>query len=73
MVMRTVDPAVEVVARIERGRARVRQQRSAAQRYPLIEDGRLVGAIRQPKGQPAFGPAAPTVLLTRTSATIPQT
>lgn len=66
MVMRTtVDPAVEVVARIERSRARARRQRSAALRYPVFEDGRFLGAIRQPKGQPAFGPAAPTVLLVR--------
>lgn len=65
MVMRTADPAIEIVARIERGRARVRQQRSATLRYPLYEDGQLVGAIRQPKGRPEFGPAAPTVLLSR--------
>jgi hypothetical protein len=63
--IRTVDPAIEIMARIERGRARVRQQRSASLRFPLYEDGRFVGAIRQPKGVPAFGPAAPTVLLMR--------
>lgn len=65
MVMRTMDPAVEMVARIERGRARVRRQRVAARHYPLYEDGRFVGAIQQPRGRPAFGPAAPTVLLVR--------
>lgn len=63
--IRMVDPAIEIVARIERSRARVRQQRSATLRYPLYEGGRFVGAISQPRGEPAFGPAAPTVLLTR--------
>lgn len=62
---RMVDPAIEIMGRIERGRARLRQQRSAVPRYPLYEDGRFVGAIRQPKGRPAFGRAAPTVLLMR--------
>jgi hypothetical protein len=65
IVTRTVDPAIEIMARIERGRARLRQQRSAALRHPLFEDGRFVGAVRAPKGTPRFGPSAPTVLLTR--------
>jgi hypothetical protein len=64
-VARLVDPAIEIVARIERARARLRQQRSAALRYPLYDDGRFLGAIREPKGTPKFGPAAPTVLLMR--------
>ena len=72
MVMRMADPAMEMVDRIERGRSRVRRQR-AASRYPVYEDGRFVGAISQPRGQPAFGRAAPTVLLTRASATIGET
>jgi len=64
-VVAMVDPAIEIMARIERGRARLRQRRLGAQRYPLYEDGRFVGAVREPKGPPEFGPAAPTVLLVR--------
>ncbi len=60
------DPVMEITTRIERGRARLRRQRSAPPAYALFEDGHLLGAIQAPNGAPAFGPAAPTVLLTRT-------
>lgn len=59
------DPVIAIVARIERARSRLRQERSAAPVYPVFEDGRMVGAIHAPEGAPAFGPAAPTVLLRR--------
>ncbi len=59
------DPVTEITTRIERARARTRQQRSSPPTYPLFEDGQFLGAIRAPKGTPAFGPAAPTVLLTK--------
>lgn len=68
-VMRLVDPAIEIMARIERGRARLREQRAAPLRYPLYEGGHFLGAVREPNGTPKFGPAAPTVLLTRSRET----
>lgn len=67
-VARLVDPAIEIVARIERGRARLRRERSAVPRYPVYEGGELLGAVRDPKGTPRFGPAAPTVLLRKTGS-----
>ncbi len=61
----THEPVTAITLRIERARARVRQQRAAPPAYGLFEDGRLIGAIYAPDGSPRFGPAAPTVLLTK--------
>lgn len=66
------DPVLEITARIERARARLRHERQArpwagapTPPYALFESGTLLGAIRAPNGTPVFGPAAPTVLLTK--------
>ncbi len=59
------DPVIEIMTRIERARARTRRERSVSPAYALFEEGRLLGAIHAPNGTPAFGPAAPTVLLRR--------
>lgn len=67
------DPVMEITARIECARARLRRAHQMSQRtaisrpaYALFEDGSLLGAIHAPNGTPVFGPAAPTVLLIRT-------
>lgn len=59
------DPVIAIVTRIERARARLRHERAMPLAYAVFEEGRLVGAIHAPEGTPVFGPAAPTVLLTR--------
>jgi hypothetical protein len=68
-----LDPVLEITARIERARARLRHERHARRNagdpspaYALFESGALLGAIHAPTGTPVFGPAAPTVYLTRT-------
>lgn len=66
------DPVVDITGRIERARARLKRERAAdptvgarAAGYPLFDDGRFMGVVSVTDGRPAFGPAAPTVLLTR--------
>ncbi|MBI2072849.1 MAG: hypothetical protein HYW52_08375 [Gemmatimonadetes bacterium] len=59
------DPVIAITTRIERARARLRLERATPAAYALFEDGHVVGAIHAPNGTPVFGPAAPTVLLTR--------
>jgi hypothetical protein len=66
------DPVVDIAGRIERARARLKRERAAdsaagtgAAGHPLFDDGRFVGLVSAADGQPAFGPAAPTVLLRR--------
>jgi hypothetical protein len=59
------DPVIAILTRIERARSRLRRERATPPAYTMFDDGRVVGTIRAPEGTPAFGPAAPTVLLTR--------
>jgi hypothetical protein len=62
------DPVTAITSRIERARARLRQERAASRAYGVFEEGQLIGSIRAPDGIPRFGPAAPTVLLTKTES-----
>ncbi len=64
------DPVVAIMTRIERARSRLRQERATPPAYAVFEEGRLVGAIHAPEGTPVFGPAAPTVLLTRETSQV---
>ena len=65
------DPVAHITGRIERARARMKRERAAGQalgrgtHYPVFDDGRLVGVVWAADVRPAFGPAAPTVLLRR--------
>lgn len=59
------DPVVQITSRIEQGRERLRRERAAETPYMVFDDGRLVGAVYGTPGSPAFGPAAPAVLLRR--------
>jgi CBS domain-containing protein len=66
------DPVVDITGRIERARARLKRERATdlaagtrASGHPVFDDGRLVGVVSATDGRPAFGPAAPTVLLQR--------
>jgi hypothetical protein len=61
------DPVVAITTRIERARSRLRLERAAPPAYAVFDEGHLVGAIHAPNGTPVFGPAAPTVLLRRTT------
>ncbi|MBI2615950.1 MAG: hypothetical protein HYW52_09795, partial [Gemmatimonadetes bacterium] len=60
-----------IIMRIERARSRLRQERATPPTYAVFDDGRLVGTIHAPNGTPVFGPAAPTVLLTRNAGRAP--
>ena len=62
----------DITGRIERARARLKRERApeqaaapAGSSYPLFDGDRLVGAVYASGDRPAFGPAAPTVLLRR--------
>jgi hypothetical protein len=66
------DPVADITGRIEQGRARLKRERATGgptipieSTYPLFDGDRLVGAIYAPDGRPAFGPAAPAILLRR--------
>lgn len=66
------DPVTDITGRIERARARLKRERAgerAAERvassYPVFDAGRFVGIVDSTGDRPAFGPAAPTVLLRR--------
>jgi hypothetical protein len=66
------DPVADITGRIERGRARLKRERAAGlpsvpaePGYPLFDGGNFVGAVYATAGRPAFGPAAPAVLLRR--------
>jgi hypothetical protein len=63
---------MDITGRIERARARLKRERAAdpaararASGYPLFDDGQFMGVVSATHGRPAFGPAAPTVLLRR--------
>ena len=66
------DPVAEITGRIERARARLKRERAAGRApgmteasYPVFDDGKFVGTVYAAAGRPAFGPAAPAVLLRR--------
>jgi len=59
------DPVIAITARIERAPERLRLERAMPTTYPVYQEGRLIGSIQAPRGEPVFGRAAPTVLLRR--------
>jgi hypothetical protein len=66
------DPVTEITGRIERSRTRLKRERAAGlpslpaeSGYPVFDGGSFVGAVYATAGRPAFGPAAPAVLLRR--------